>query len=160
MSATGPILKRAEGSTRPARTQLRKDWSRVALAIAHKTGKRVGFDTASRMAPMAGDRHSVAEQLDLITDPLEKTEREAENGVRQYNMALAIVRNHVKDADRPFRLRSRHAKLGIHVRNAICPCIRESAKPIRRPHSHFGGQVGPVGPGRGFFLAALRGYPR
>ena len=29
----------------------------------------------------------------------------------------------------------RHAKLGIHVRNAICPCIRESAKPIRRPHS-------------------------
>jgi Fic family protein len=68
------------------------------------------------------DRHSVAEQLDLITDPLEKAEREAENGVRQYTMALAIVRSHVKDADRPFRLRSsiilrlhKEALDGIHM---------------------------------------------
>ena len=71
---------------------------------------------------MASDRHSVAEQLELITDPLEKAEREAENGVRQYNMALAIIRNHVKDAERPFRLRSGiilrlHKEVldGIHV---------------------------------------------
>lgn len=27
-----------------------QNWNRVALSIAHKTGKRVGFDTATRMA--------------------------------------------------------------------------------------------------------------
>lgn len=27
-----------------------QNWSRVALSIAHKTGRRVGFDTATRMA--------------------------------------------------------------------------------------------------------------
>lgn len=55
---------------------------------------------------MAGDRHSVAEQLELITDPKEKARREAENGVRQYNLAVGIIRGHVKDDERPFRLRS------------------------------------------------------
>jgi Fic family protein len=55
---------------------------------------------------VAGDRHSVAEQLELITDPKEKARREAENGVRQYNLAIEIIRAHVKDVERPFRLRS------------------------------------------------------
>ncbi len=55
---------------------------------------------------MAGDRHSVAEHLDLITDPIEKARRETENGVRQYNLAVEIIRDHVKDAEKPFRLRS------------------------------------------------------
>jgi Fic family protein len=55
---------------------------------------------------VAGDRHSVAEQLELITDPKEKARREAENGVRQYNLAVEIIRGHVKDDERPFRLRS------------------------------------------------------
>ena len=27
-----------------------KDWNRVALAVARKTGKRVGLDTSARMA--------------------------------------------------------------------------------------------------------------
>ena len=27
-----------------------KDWGRVALAVAHKTGKRIGLDTSTRMA--------------------------------------------------------------------------------------------------------------
>jgi hypothetical protein len=40
---------------------------------------------------MAGDRHSVAEQLDLITDPQERARREAENGVRQYAVALDVI---------------------------------------------------------------------
>jgi len=55
---------------------------------------------------MAGDRHSVAEQLDLITDPEARARREAENGARQYRIALDIIRTHVHDAERPFRLRS------------------------------------------------------
>ena len=71
---------------------------------------------------MAGDRHSVAEQLDLITDPQKRARREAENGVRQYAVALDVIRTHVHDADRPFRLRSSlilrlHKEVldGIHV---------------------------------------------
>ncbi len=34
------------------------------------------------------DRHSVAQQLELITDPDEKARREAENGIRQFNLAI------------------------------------------------------------------------
>jgi Fic family protein len=54
---------------------------------------------------MAGDRHSVAEQPERITEPLEIARREAENGVRQYKLALEIVRTHVHDRERPFSLR-------------------------------------------------------
>ncbi|WP_335645499.1 hypothetical protein [Methylobacterium durans] len=54
---------------------------------------------------MAGDRHSVAETAELITDEVEKAKREAENGVRQYQMALEMIRGHVHDQERPFRLR-------------------------------------------------------
>ena len=71
---------------------------------------------------MAGDRHSVAEQLNLITDAQERTRREAENGVRQHAIALDVIRTHVHDADRPFRLRSSlilrlHKEVldGIHI---------------------------------------------
>jgi len=55
---------------------------------------------------VAGDRQSVAESAALLTDPDEIAHREAENGLRQFNLALEIIRDHVKDADRPFRLRS------------------------------------------------------
>ena len=55
---------------------------------------------------MFGDRHSVAESPALLTDPDEIARREAENGLRQFNLALEIIRTHVKDAERPFRLRS------------------------------------------------------
>lgn len=68
------------------------------------------------------DRHSVAQQLELITDPDEKARREAANGIRQFNLAMDIVRTHVKDAERPFRLRPSTILLlhkaaldGIHV---------------------------------------------
>lgn len=71
---------------------------------------------------MPGDRHSVAEQLELITDLQEKARREAENGIRQFNLAVDLIRNHVKDPERPFRLRSstilrlhKEALDGIHV---------------------------------------------
>lgn len=55
---------------------------------------------------MAGDRHSKAETAPVLTDPDEIARREAENGIRQFNLALEIIRQHVKDAERPFRLRS------------------------------------------------------
>lgn len=55
---------------------------------------------------MSGDRHSIAETALLLTDPDDIARREAENGVRQFNLALEIIRAHVKDAERPFRLRS------------------------------------------------------
>ena len=53
-----------------------------------------------------GDRHSIAETATLLSDPEEIARREAENGIRQFNRALDIVRTHVKDSERPFRLRS------------------------------------------------------
>ena len=64
MSATGPTRKRAEGSVRPAPTQLRKTGG-VALAVARNTGKRVGIDTASRMASDA----NFASDLETFASP-------------------------------------------------------------------------------------------
>jgi Fic family protein len=55
---------------------------------------------------LSGDRHSVAESPALLSDPDEIARREAENGLRQFSLALEIIRTHVKDAERPFRLRS------------------------------------------------------
>jgi len=55
---------------------------------------------------VSGDRHSIAETTAVLTDPDEIARREAENGLRQFNLALEIIRTHVKDAERPFRLRS------------------------------------------------------
>ena len=67
------------------------------------------------------DRHSVAEQAELIGDPAEKARREAENGIRQFNVAVEIIRQYIKDSERRFKLRSsmilqlqREALAGIH----------------------------------------------
>jgi Fic family protein len=91
---------------------------------------------------MAGDRHTAAEQLELITDPDEKNRRETENGVRQYAVALEIIRTHVRDAERPFRLRSSlilrlHKEVldGIHVlagtfRNTPVKIIGSGHEPV------------------------------
>ncbi len=45
-----------------------KDWSRVALAVARKTGKRVGLDTATRMSTDA-DFSLREERVALIERP-------------------------------------------------------------------------------------------
>lgn len=50
------------------------------------------------------DRHSRADPVELITDPDERARREAENGVRQYKAAVAIIKAHVHDPAMPFRL--------------------------------------------------------
>src|SRR6202051_1248983 len=55
---------------------------------------------------VSGDRHSTAETAAVLTDADEIARREAENGIRQFNLALEIVRAYVKDAERPFRSRS------------------------------------------------------
>jgi len=54
------------------------------------------------------ERHSIAQQQDLITDPDEKARREAENGVRQFYLVTDIIRDHIHDNERPFALAPRH----------------------------------------------------
>jgi Fic family protein len=51
------------------------------------------------------ERHTSTEQVELITDPDEKARREAENGIRQTDLTLEIIRSFVKDKERPFKLR-------------------------------------------------------
>jgi Fic family protein len=55
---------------------------------------------------LAADRHSEAEDATLLSDPDEIARREVENGLRQFTLAIDIVRSHVKDAERPFKLRA------------------------------------------------------
>jgi Fic family protein len=55
---------------------------------------------------VADDRHSVAESAPLLDDPDEVARREAENGIRQFDLALEMIRSFVKEPERPFRLRS------------------------------------------------------
>lgn len=55
---------------------------------------------------MSADRHSTAETAPVLTDADEIARREAENGIRQFDLALEIIRTHVKNDERPFRLRS------------------------------------------------------
>jgi Fic family protein len=55
---------------------------------------------------VADDRHSVAETALLLTDPNEIALREAENGIRQFELALEIIRSFVKNSDKKFKLRS------------------------------------------------------
>lgn len=62
---------------------------------------------------MSGDRHSVAETAALLTDTVEVAQREAENGIRQFEQALELIRAHVKDSERPFKLRPSQI-LGLH----------------------------------------------
>jgi Fic family protein len=85
---------------------------------------------------MAGDRHSVAEQLELIKDPDERTRREAENGVRQYAVALDIIRAHVHDPERPFRLRS---SLILRLHKEVLDSIHMLAGTFRNTPVKIGG---------------------
>jgi len=71
---------------------------------------------------LAQDRHTVAETASLLQDPDEVARREAENGIRQFDLALDIIRSFIKDPARPFKLRSstiltlhRAALEGLHA---------------------------------------------
>ena len=54
------------------------------------------------------DRFSKSQPLELIDDPDEKAKKEVENGRKQFSLAIDIVRHHVHDVERPFRLRPHH----------------------------------------------------
>jgi Fic family protein len=51
-----------------------------------------------------GDRKSKAASPDLIKDPLERAQREAENGLRQFDQVLEMIEHH-RDTERSFKLR-------------------------------------------------------
>ena len=51
-----------------------------------------------------GERHSVAAQLSLITDPVEEAKRESENALAQFDRVLDLIDEVVRDG-RSFRLR-------------------------------------------------------
>lgn len=51
------------------------------------------------------DRHSIAEQPSIITDPIEEAQRESENAVAQFDRVLDLIDEVVRDT-RPFRLRA------------------------------------------------------
>jgi fido (protein-threonine AMPylation protein) len=70
---------------------------------------------------MSDDRHSYTEQQELITDPVEKAQREVENGIRQFDVMTDLIRANVKQRDHKFSLRVRNilelqdaALKGIH----------------------------------------------
>jgi Fic family protein len=52
-----------------------------------------------------GERHSIAEQPSLITDPLEEAKRESENALAQFDRVLDLI-DDVTRGGRPFRLRT------------------------------------------------------
>jgi Fic family protein len=87
---------------------------------------------------LSADRHSVADTPLVITDPEQIARREAENGVRQFNLAIEIIRSFVKDSARPFRLRS-SAILQLH--HAALEGLHPLAGTYRNTPVRIGGSV-------------------
>jgi len=54
---------------------------------------------------MNTDRHSQAEQKDLIADPIERARQEAKNGVIQFEIVLEIIQGHISPNNKRFKLR-------------------------------------------------------
>lgn len=54
---------------------------------------------------MVGDRHSYVPIATVITDPEVLARKEAANGVEQFYLALEMIKAHVNDPERPFKLR-------------------------------------------------------
>jgi Fic family protein len=52
-----------------------------------------------------GDRHSIAAEPSLISDPIEEARRESENAIAQFDRVLDLIDDVVR-AERPFRLRT------------------------------------------------------
>jgi Fic family protein len=52
-----------------------------------------------------GERHSIATEPSLITDPIEEAQRESENAVAQFDRVLDLI-DDVARGGRPFRLRT------------------------------------------------------
>ena len=54
---------------------------------------------------MTEDRHSRSVAAPLITDKLERAQRESENGLRQIDMVLERARRHIGPNAEPFKLK-------------------------------------------------------
>jgi Fic family protein len=54
---------------------------------------------------VSSDRQSKADPVELIIDPELKARREAENGVRQFKLAVQIIRSAIPNDDGSFKLR-------------------------------------------------------
>ena len=52
----------------------------------------------------SGRRHSVPLSADLITDPVEKAERESLNALKQFDAAVEVIHHYI-DSRRAFKLR-------------------------------------------------------
>ena len=67
-------------------------------------------------------RHSFAETPSIITDPDEKARREAENGLRQFDVTVQTVLQWTENPDRRFRLRtSTIQQLQRVALDGLCP---------------------------------------
>lgn len=94
---------------------------------------------------MSEERHSFAPEAVLITDEDALARREAENGVRQFVVALDMIKSFVHEPDRPYRLRSsqilqlHHAAMAdIHrFAGAFRNTPVEISKSAHRPPEHF-----------------------
>ncbi len=62
---------------------------------------------------LGGDRHSRAKSPELIHDPAERAEREARNALQQFDQAIEIIDDWLKQPERQFRLRL-SMLLGLH----------------------------------------------
>jgi Fic family protein len=67
------------------------------------------------------DRKSVTEENEIVTNEDELARREVENGIRQFQLAMDIVKHFVRNEEKPFQLRTSHilqlheaALQGIH----------------------------------------------
>ena len=87
---------------------------------------------------MAEDRHSIAETATLLSDPDEIARREAENGIRQFDLALDMIRTFVKDRDRPFKLR---ANIILQLHQAALDGLHSLAGTWRNTAVKIGGSV-------------------
>lgn len=54
---------------------------------------------------MSGNRDSIADPVELISDPELRARREAENGVRQFKLAVQMIRANIPNDDGSFKLR-------------------------------------------------------
>jgi Fic family protein len=85
---------------------------------------------------LSGDRHSVAATPLILTDPDEIARKEAENGIRQFNVAIDIIRSFVKDRERPFKLRS---SLILQLHHAALEGLHQLAGAYRNTPVKIGG---------------------
>jgi Fic family protein len=87
---------------------------------------------------LSEDRHSHAEVAQLLSDPIEVARREAENGLRQFNLAIQIIATHVKDSERPFKLR--HGPI-MQLHKAALDGLHPLAGTFRNTPVKIGGSV-------------------